>query len=211
MTSSRRRGSRLAITVAASVLAAASCTAIASASITHLIKPASTIIPIKSYYGTMLGQSAVSPFRVQHLEVSAHRLVQSGPCVYDSNGIPTSPVKSIVDTPAGENDTYCASKPGGHTTHMFFPRGRIISNPSMNFQPILQQVGEQAANSVSLPPAGHGAPARIIINIYPHSHSSEANVFFSHSQLPAVVGTKQVRELEFRTRGSSEIVSRVWD
>jgi hypothetical protein len=79
----------------------------------------------------------------------------------------------------------------------------------MNFQPILMQVGEQAANSISLPPTSHGAPTRITINLDPKQHSGEADVFYGRSQ-PAAAGAKQLKELEFRTRGHTETVGKVW-
>ncbi len=191
---------------------AQAATATGAANNTHPIKPSSTIIPIKSYYGTMLRQSSESPFRVQHLELSAHRLVQSGPCVYNTTAIrpfPIDPIESVEDTPKGETDTFCPAKPGGRTTHMFIPRGKIISNPSMNFQPILEQIGEQAASSVSLPPTSHGTSSRITINLNPKRHSGEADVFYSRSQ-PSAAGTKQLKELKFRTRGNKEAVAKVW-
>jgi hypothetical protein len=175
---------------------------------TRPISPASTILPIETYYSTLLGPSnSVNPLRVQNLELSANRLTFSGPCTYDSNGIPISAVKSVDDTHAGQSVTYCASKPGGHTTHFFVPRDKLISNPSMNFQPILLKIGEQAANSVSLPPTGHGTPTQINISINPQSHSGEADVFYGNTQTTA--STKQVKELKFLTHNHQETVRKV--
>ena len=142
-------------------LAGAGATATGAANNTHPIKPSSTIIPIKSYYGTMLRQSSESPFRVQHLELSAHRLVQSGPCVYNTTAIRPFPIDPI------ESVEYIPNRPAKpwrpHHPHVY-PESKIISNPSMNFQPILEQIGDKLpALSASLQADG---TSRITINLY---------------------------------------------
>lgn len=175
---------------------------------THLLNPTNTIVPIKSYYGTMLGQSATSPFRISRVELSAHSLLQAGSCVYDSNGTLYSPVKSTLDTPRGEDDTYCASKPGRHTTQMFTPRAKFISNPSMNFQPMLTQQGDKAALSAGAPATSHGLTTRMSIFLNNKKHRSEADVFYGRGTPPT--SGKQLKELKFITHNLRETVRKLW-
>jgi hypothetical protein len=176
----------------------------------HPIIPASTIIPINSYYGAMLGQTGFSPYRVEKVALSAHQLVRAGACVFNSSGVRLGPVERTVDSPKGQLQVDCPQMRGDRATTEFIPRSKLISNPSMNFQPILEQIGNQAASSVSLPVnSSHGTPLRVTIHLNPKRHSGEADVFYNRSQ-PSAAGTKQLKELKFLTRGHRETVRKLW-
>jgi hypothetical protein len=182
----------------------------AAANAPHPIIPASTIIPIDSYYGTMLGPTGVSPYRVEQVALSAHQLVRAGACVYNSSGVRLGLVERTVDRPKGELQVDCPQMRGDRATTEFIPRSKLISNPSMDFQPLLEQLGTQAASSVQLPVNSSGTPLRVTINLNPKRHSGEADVFYSRSQ-PSAAGTKQVKELKFlTTRRHRETVRKVW-
>ena len=181
--------------------------ATSEAALAHPAKPAGMIIPVNSYYGSMLGQSGYSPYRVQQVAISAHQLVRSGACVYNTSGIPIAPVERTVDTPKGESDTYCPPRFGGHSAHVFFSRDKLISNPSMDFQPLLQKLGSQAAQSVGLTAASHGLPSRIHISLGSNGQS-EADVFYARNI--ASTSTKQLKELTFRTSKHGGTVHKVW-
>ena len=175
----------------------------------HLVRPAGMVIPINSFYGSMLGQSANDPSRVDGVDVSAHQLIRSGPCGYNSSGIPNSPVERVVDTPRGETDTFCPPKPGGHATRSFVPRNKLAIPPSMNFQPLLDKLGTQAASSVGLAAASYGTAIRITIHLDRSKHTGVADV--RYAQNPAAPGgTKQLKSLTFINGRNGETVEKAW-
>lgn len=180
----------------------------ASAASAHPLKPAGVVIAVDTFYGNMLEENGNFPRPEENVTISARQLVRSGPCVYDSSGITTSPAERVDDTPAGEGDTYCPPTLGGHTTHRFTPRAKLINNPSMDFQPLLNKLGTQAAESVGLASTSHGTPTDITISLNPKQQTGEADVFYARSQ-PAT-STRQLKELRFVTHGHTETVRDVW-
>jgi hypothetical protein len=183
--------------------------ATSAAASAHLIRPFGMVIPINSYYGTMLQQSQWDPFRVDHVEVTAHRLERSGPCVYNSSGIELGNASATLDTPRGETDTFCPPTRGARTPRPeFTPRTKLISNPSMDFQPLLNKLGTQAAISVGLAAANYGTPTHITIHLNRAKHTGEAVVFYKRN--PAASGTKQVKALTFVAGAHGETVGKAW-
>ncbi len=200
---------RLACSSGAALVAVlvASCLSALAAN-AHPLKPAGMVIPVETYYNIMLEENANEPHPIGHVEVRPRQLVLSGPCVYTSEGVSVSPSKRVDDIPAGQSTTYCAPKPGGHTSHSFIPRAKLINNPSMNFQPLLDKLGTQAVESIGLASISHGTPTSVTISVNPKHHTGEANVSYARGQVAH--GTKSLKELTFAQHDGKEAVREVW-
>jgi hypothetical protein len=79
---------------------------------------------------------------------------------------------------------------------------------SMDFRPVVQQLGNQAAQSVGTPNAKHGPTDHISLSVSPAKHSAEADVFYRRSA--SSTGVRQLRELELHTHNGRETVRRTW-
>jgi hypothetical protein len=181
----------------------------AGVSARHLVKPAGMIIPINAFYGSMLGQNAArGPFRVERVVVSARQLIRSGACVYNSSDIPLSPAERVADTPQGESDTYCAPERGGHTIHSRIPRSKLETNPSMDFQPLLDKLGVQAATSVGLSALSYGTTLSIKVELDRAHHSGIAEL--SYGRRSETTSARQLKKLRFVAGPSGEKVSEGW-
>jgi hypothetical protein len=210
MTGSGRRGAVLSIGVVAALIVGMLITLGAASANATPLNPASLILTAETYYNNMLIESSDPPLRIQHVEVGLHRLVLTGgPCIYNSSGITLSAVARVEDSPRGELRSFCPPTRGARRpSDEFIRRSKLPASPSMNFQPLVEQLADEGARSAGLAPTSRGAAVSVLISVVPRRHESEAVFVYAHSS--GTPGARQIKELKIHRHYRRETVREVW-
>jgi len=149
-----------------------------------------------------------SSFKLREIVVRPHDVLKSGVCDPKNPNLPNT--QRLEDSLRGEDTTFC-TKVNGHyqTTHV--PRKEVGITPAaraMDFTPILDAVGTDAATSAGLTADQYEAPLKVDITFDPGKHSSEADIVYGRSS--STRSTKQLSELELRVVKGVEKVTELW-
>jgi hypothetical protein len=165
------------------------------------MQPGGFIHPIAEFRDNMFGGSTSEIF-ISSIVLSGHHLRITQDCSHRGADLAV-----LDDTLRGEYGQPCAWL-GERAT--FIPRRQAGDTkiPTMDFRPVLYQLGNQAASSAGIDPAKHGLTDHLTVNFNPASRTSEADVYYKRGQ--AKPGTRRLKELQLLYNRGHETVRRTW-
>lgn len=144
-------------------------------------------------------------FDLQTMTIGAHLFRRSGRC-HLGNPQPTTQLEEY--TLRGVYMKFCAKVDGRYQT-LRIPRRSLTYPPTartMDFTPVLDPAGDDAAESVGLTASQYGTPLRVEIHRTAAKHQSEARITYQRG--PG--NGQQLRELRLRVIRGHETVGMVW-
>lgn len=144
-------------------------------------------------------------FDLQTLTVSAHGFLRSGRC-HPGNPQPDTQLQEY--SLRGLYMKFCTKVNGRYQT-VRIPRRELTYPPTaatMDFTPVLDPAGEDAAESVDLTTSQYGTPLRVEIHRNTGTHQSEAEITYQRGPGDG----QQLRELRLRVVDGHETVGMAW-
>jgi hypothetical protein len=183
------------------VIVAASLGLAPAAAAANPMRPSQIANEVTRYYERTFNDGF--PIRLHTQTTTAHALRETGYCEPHSLTDPNIMLAELNRQYGTAVD--CLVTPEGQHTRDYHRVSKSEAK-TINFAPVLNRAGNEAAASAGLTDRQHGAPTRIQVTMQPGKHFAEADVYYDRGTGPQ----RQLKELKLRVVSGRETVGMVW-